>query len=100
MTNGKVVHVIDDDEAARESLAFLLEAAGVLVNPYDSTIVVLETRPSGDGGRIVTRRKNGRIDGIALLRAFGDAERRSSSTRRYRACRYRGSRSNLVLPSE
>jgi hypothetical protein len=42
-----------------KSLAFLLEVAGVLVNPYDSTIVVLETRPIGDGGRIVTDVKMG-----------------------------------------
>ena len=31
-----VVHVIDDDEAVRESLAFLLETADYNVHAYDS----------------------------------------------------------------
>jgi FixJ family two-component response regulator len=35
MTREKVVCVIDDDEAARDSLAFLLETDGFVVEAYD-----------------------------------------------------------------
>ena len=33
-----VVHVIDDDEAMRESLAFLLNAVGMEVRTYESAM--------------------------------------------------------------
>ncbi len=36
MTDGKVVCVIDDDGAARDSLAFLLETDGFVVEQYES----------------------------------------------------------------
>ena len=35
MQNESVVHVIDDDQAVRESIAFLLEATGLDVQIYE-----------------------------------------------------------------
>ena len=40
--NEAVVHVIDDDEAIRESLAFLLESADLDVRTYESANKFLE----------------------------------------------------------
>ena len=38
MTTEPIVHIIDDDEAVRDSLAFLLETADLAVKTYDSAI--------------------------------------------------------------
>ena len=40
-----VVHVIDDDEAMRESLAFLLGAVGMEVRTYKSAMGFLDVAP-------------------------------------------------------
>ena len=36
MTDDRIVHIVDDDEAVRQSLAFLLSSAGFAVRLYDS----------------------------------------------------------------
>ena len=36
MATERLVHVIDDDEAMRDSMAFLLETAGFEVKTYES----------------------------------------------------------------
>jgi two-component system response regulator FixJ len=36
------VHVIDDDEAVRDALAFQLGSAGIEVRTYESAVVFLE----------------------------------------------------------
>ena len=36
MANEPVIHVIDDDDAVRDSLAFLLETAGMTVRTFES----------------------------------------------------------------
>jgi two-component system, LuxR family, response regulator FixJ len=45
MTTRPIVHVIDDDESARESLTFLLETADFRVRTYDSGKAFLDTVP-------------------------------------------------------
>jgi len=42
MTDKALVHVIDDDEAVRQSLAFLLTTAGFDVQTYESAPRFLE----------------------------------------------------------
>jgi len=41
-----VVHVIDDDEAVRQSLVFLLGTAGLEVRTYDSATAFLDALPN------------------------------------------------------
>ena len=36
MANEPIVHVVDDDPAVRDSLAFLLDTAGLASRTYDS----------------------------------------------------------------
>ena len=46
MPADKLVHVIDDDDALRESLAFLLRTARIEVESYASAGTFLEALPS------------------------------------------------------
>ena len=68
MTREAIVHIIDDDEAARDSLAFLLEIDGLVVSSYESAVAFVDARPSTDGGCIVTDLRMPGMDGIGLLR--------------------------------
>jgi two-component system response regulator FixJ len=42
MASNRVVHVIDDDEAARQSLVFLLGSAQFATRAYDSARALLD----------------------------------------------------------
>jgi two-component system response regulator FixJ len=68
MTCEKVVCVIDDDEAARDSLAFLLETDGFVVEAYDSAVAFINAGPPTRGSCIVTDVRMPGMDGIAMLR--------------------------------
>ncbi|WP_168075001.1 response regulator FixJ [Caulobacter sp. SSI4214] len=50
----QVVHVVDDDESARESLAFLLESADFEVESYASAPAFLDALPTAKPGVIIT----------------------------------------------
>jgi two-component system, LuxR family, response regulator FixJ len=63
-----VVHVIDDDEAVRESLAFLLRANAIEVRTYESGTVFLGVVPQLKSGCVVTDVRMPEISGIELLR--------------------------------
>jgi two-component system response regulator FixJ len=63
-----VVHVIDDDGAARESLTFLLGTARLTVRAYESAKAFLDTAPTGQLGCVITDVRMPEIDGIELLR--------------------------------
>jgi two-component system response regulator FixJ len=63
-----MVHVIDDDEAMRESLAFLLRAAKVGVQTYESALAFLEILPKIKSGCIVTDVRMPGMSGIDLLK--------------------------------
>ena len=47
MQSDAVVHVIDDDDAVRESLEFLLRSARIEVKTYDSAAAFLAAGPPG-----------------------------------------------------
>jgi len=67
-TDDAIVHVIDDDEASRQSLAFLLESAKIAVQTHPSAATFLE-RMSGTGaGCVVTDVRMPGMSGIDLLR--------------------------------
>ena len=63
-----VVHVIDDDEAMRESLAFLLGAVGLEVRTYDSALAFLDVAPNAEAGCVITDVRMPGLSGVDLLR--------------------------------
>jgi two-component system, LuxR family, response regulator FixJ len=67
-SNEAVVHIIDDDEAIRESLAFLLESADLEVRTYESANLFLETMSQNVQGCVVTDIRMPGVSGIELLR--------------------------------
>ena len=68
MEGNSIVHLIDDDEAVRQSLAFLLATAGHAVRVYESAESFLLAPPAGAAGCIVSDVRMPGIDGLALLR--------------------------------
>lgn len=62
-----MVHVIDDDAAVRESIAFLLETADVRVRTYDSAIAFLQAQDRVPGC-IVTDVRMPEMNGVELVR--------------------------------
>jgi two-component system, LuxR family, response regulator FixJ len=69
MTSDKaVVHVIDDDEASRQSLAFLLQAANVEVQTHASATAFLDQLPELSAGCVITDVRMPGLSGIDLLR--------------------------------
>lgn len=68
MPPSSLVHIIDDDDAARESLGFLLRTAKIDVCCYDSATAFLKAMPVGGTGCIVTDVRMPGVSGIDLLR--------------------------------
>ena len=68
MTSGGVVYVIDDDDALRDSLAFLLSTAGFEAKTYDSATSFLKSLPSDHTGCVITDVRMAGLTGIELLR--------------------------------
>ncbi len=64
----RIVHVIDDDEALRESLAFLLRSANIEVKSFASAKAFLETLPDKDLACVITDVRMPELSGIDLLR--------------------------------
>ena len=72
MATDTTVHVIDDDEAVRESLAFMLEAAELTVKTYESAVRFLDRFAPLDGGCIVTDIRMPEMTGLELVRHLRD----------------------------
>lgn len=69
MIEPALVHVVDDDPAVRDSLAFLLQSAGFAVRTYDSAAAFLAVAPGLVAGCVLTDvRMPGGMDGLALQR--------------------------------
>src|SRR5437763_1007863 len=68
MLRTSLVHVIDDDEAVRDSLMFLLKTAHVDVRTYESATAFLSLLPNVSGGCIITDVRMPEISGMDLLR--------------------------------
>ncbi|BCP53692.1 DNA-binding response regulator [Kaistia sp. 32K] len=68
MSAEAVIHVIDDDDAARDSLAFLFESADLEVRSYASAAAFLTEAPGLVGGCIVTDVRMPEINGIEMLK--------------------------------
>jgi two-component system response regulator FixJ len=63
-----IVHVIDDDEALRDSLSFLLRAAKLDVRSYASAKAFLDALPGAGLGCIITDVRMPGMSGLDLLR--------------------------------
>ena len=77
MASEPTVHVIDDDEAARQSLAFLLDCAGLAVRSYESAAEFLKAVPTMEHGCIITDVRMPGMSGVELigrLKALGVAD--------------------------
>ena len=68
MSGASLVHVIDDDDAVRQSLAFLLKTARLEVQTYESAAAFLSVLPGIGAGCIITDVRMPEISGIDLLR--------------------------------
>jgi two-component system response regulator FixJ len=68
MPPSNLVHVIDDDDAMRDSLEFLLRAAKIDVRTYDSATAFLNAIPDGAAGCVITDVRMPGLSGIDLLR--------------------------------
>jgi two-component system, LuxR family, response regulator FixJ len=69
-----VVHVIDDDEAMRQSLAFLLGTVGMKVQTYESAMAFLAVAPEIKSGCIITDVRMPEVSGLDLLRRVRELE--------------------------
>ncbi len=72
MTANGVVHIVDDDEAVRQSLAFMLSSAGLAVRVYDSALAFLSGLASPQSGCLITDIRMPGMSGIDLLKTLRD----------------------------
>jgi two-component system response regulator FixJ len=70
MAPPSVVHIIDDDDAVRDSLAILLETRGFVVATYATARVFLDRAEGGIEGCVITDVQMPEMNGLQLLRAF------------------------------
>jgi two-component system response regulator FixJ len=68
MPNKGKVYVIDDDDAMRDSLNFLLESAGFDVTLFDSALNFLDASAELEFGCVVSDVRMPGLDGIELLK--------------------------------
>lgn len=63
-----VVHIVDDEEAVRNSLAFLLTTSGFATRVHESATAFLQVAPGIRNGCLITDLRMPDIDGVDLLR--------------------------------
>ena len=68
------IFVIDDDEAVRQSLEFLLKTAGIKVRSFESAKAFLDFLPQVGSGCVITDVRMPEITGIDLLRKVKDVK--------------------------
>jgi two-component system response regulator FixJ len=74
MTAETDAYVIDDDEAVRESIEFLLRTAGITVKTYDSAAAFLAVAPTISSGCVITDVRMPGLSGIDLLRRLNEMQ--------------------------
>lgn len=67
-----VVHIVDDEESVRSSLAFLLGTAGFAVRTHQSATAFLEAAPAIKNGCLVTDLRMPDLDGVELLKRLNE----------------------------
>ena len=68
MLNEPVVHIVDDDAAIRDSLAFLLDTANLRSRTYDSAAALLASAGNLAPGCIVTDVRMPDMNGLEMVR--------------------------------
>src|SRR4051812_13976545 len=64
----EVVYVVDDDDALRDSLSFLLSSVGISAQTFDSAAAFLTALPRNGRGCVITDVRMPGMSGIDLLR--------------------------------
>jgi two-component system response regulator FixJ len=72
MADNPIVHIVDDDAAVRQSLAFLLGSAGVAVRLYDSATAFLAGLSELKDGCLITDLRMPGMTGLELLHELRD----------------------------
>lgn len=67
-----IVHVVDDEEQVRNSLAFLLTVSGYAVRVHASAAAFLQLAPGLRQACLITDLRMPDINGVELLRRLGD----------------------------
>lgn len=68
MPNEPVIHVVDDDAAIRDSLAFLLDTANLVSRTYESAAALLARAEQLEPGCIVTDVRMPDMSGLEMVR--------------------------------
>jgi len=69
-----IVHIVDDEEAVRNSLAFLLGTSGFATRIHESATAFLAVAPSVRNGCLITDLRMPDIDGVDLLRRLRELD--------------------------
>ncbi len=69
-----VVHIVDDEEPVRKSLAFMLTVSGFAVRMHDSATAFLAAAPSIQSGCLVTDLRMPDISGVELIRRLQERQ--------------------------
>ncbi|WP_166648368.1 response regulator FixJ [Phyllobacterium brassicacearum] len=72
--NDYTVHIVDDEEAVRKSLAFLLTMSGFTVRVHESATGFLAAAPTIRHGCLVTDLRMPDMSGVELLRSLKTAD--------------------------
>jgi two-component system response regulator FixJ len=72
MPDETVIHIIDDDDAVRESLSFLFDTAGIKTRTYESPLPFLAALPVKTPTCIITDIRMPEMTGVDLLRRLRD----------------------------
>lgn len=68
------VHIVDDEEPVRKSLAFLLTMAGFTVRLHESATAFLAAAPSVRNGCLITDLRMPDLTGVELLRRLNEIQ--------------------------
>ena len=68
MSHDSIVHVIDDDDAMRHSMEFLLRTADIRAQTYESADAFLKALPKTGAGCVITDVRMPGMSGLELLR--------------------------------
>lgn len=72
MPSDAIVHVVDDDEAVRHSLEFLLATVDMKVHSYESAEAFLKNLPRAEPGCLITDIRMSGLSGLDLMKHLKD----------------------------